>query len=153
MNIKKARIQDLNSISEIMLLDLKIYESHFPDELMFNFKKHAKKENLVKEFDNPDLIAFIFKKENIINGFIVGYKDKLNGSAMIHYIAGQGNEIKKELLDRFIEYCNANGIKKIITDTFEFMENNNFFKINGFLLIKKEKISSDLEMLWYELKK
>ena len=35
--------------------------------------------------------------------------------------------------------------------TFEFMTNKDFFESNKFILMKKEEIAPNLEMLWYEL--
>ena len=53
--------------------------------------------------------------------------------------------------DGFIKECKLKKINRLITDCFEFMENNNFFKSNGFTLLKKENITKNLEMIWYEL--
>ena len=115
------------------------------------FREHAKEENILKEFKNPKLMAFVAKNKKGVVGFIVGYEDTLKSKAMIHYITSNEIKIKKELLGRFIEECKFKNIKKIITDTFEFMTNKDFFESNKFILMKKEEIAPNLEMLWYEL--
>lgn len=152
MKIIKAIKDHAKQISALMLSDLKKPNINFPPEMIDKLRDHAKEKNIITEFENPNLIAFVAINEEKISGFIVGYKDSFNKSSMIHYITAEKNEIKKELLDRFVEECKLKKITKIITDTFEFMNNNTFFKSNGFKLIKKEKIIGNLEMLWYELK-
>ena len=102
------------------------------------------------ELNNPNLISFLAINNDKLIGFIVGYKEESNNT-MIHYIAGDKIETKKLLLNRFIDECKKISIDHIKTDTFEFMENNEFFKEEGFVLTKKEKITDDLEMLWYEI--
>ncbi|MFP4524500.1 MAG: hypothetical protein ACOCRX_05700 [Candidatus Woesearchaeota archaeon] len=151
MEIVKAAIGHAKEISELMLSDLKNPNSKFPQKMINIFREHAKEENILKEFNNPGLIAFIAKNKGKVLGFIVGYEDTLNYSTMIHYITANEIEIKKELLDQFIKECKLKNIKKIITDTFEFMENKDFFELNKFRLMKKEEVAPDLEMLWYEL--
>src|SRR3989344_1333245 len=151
MEIVKAVVEHAKEISKLMLSDLKNPNSKFPKKLINSFREHAKEENILKEFKNPGLIAFVAKIEGRIVGFIVGYEDTLNDSAMIHYITANEIEIKKELLDLFIKECKLRNIKKIITDTFEFMKNKDFFESNKFILIKKEEVTPNLEMLWYEL--
>jgi len=151
MEIVKAIIGHAKEISELMSSDLKNPNSKFPQKMIDNFIEHAKEENIIKEFKNPKLIAFIAKNEGKVVGFIVGYEDTLNDSAMIHYITSNEIKIKKELFDRFIKECKLKNIKKIITDTFEFMENKDFFESNKFRLMKKEEVAPNLEMMWYEL--
>jgi len=151
MEIVKAVIGHAKEISELMSSDLKNPHSKFPQKMINIFREHAKEENILKEFNNPGLIAFIAKNEGKVLGFIVGYEDTLNDSTMIHYITANEIEIKKELLDQFIKECKLKNIKKIITDTFEFMENKDFFELNKFRLMKKEEVAPNLEMLWYEL--
>ncbi|MBU4283483.1 MAG: GNAT family N-acetyltransferase [Nanoarchaeota archaeon] len=150
MEIIKATNEYSKEISKLMLLDLKNPNSSFPPEIINNFREHAKEENIIKEFENPKLIAFIAIDEDKVIGFVVGY-EKDPSSAMIHYISAKSNEVKKELLDSFIKECKVKKVNRIITDTFEFMDNNNFFKSNGFTLTKKENVTPTLEMLWYEL--
>jgi hypothetical protein len=151
MKIIKATIEYSKGISEIMLSDLKNPNPKFPKKMIEDFREHAKEENIRKEFENPNLIAFLAINEEKIAGFIVGYEDSSNNSAMIQYITAKENEVKKELLSAFIKKCKIKKIKKIITDAFEFMDNNDFFKSNKFTFTKKEEIAPNLEMLWYEL--
>ena len=151
MEIIKATIKHTKEISRLMLSDLEKHNSKFPGEMISKFKEHAKEKNIIKEFKNSHLIAFISKNEEKITGFIVGYEDNLQKNAMIHYITGTNIE-KNELILNFIKECKLRNLDKIITDTFEFMDNNDFFKLNDFLLTKKERITPILEMFWYELK-
>ena len=111
MEIVKAVIGHVKEISELMSSDLKNPNSKFPQKMINNFIEHAKEENIIKEFKNPGLIAFIAKNEGRIVGFIVGYEDTLKDSAMIHYITAKEIEIKKELLDKFIKECKLKNIK------------------------------------------
>jgi hypothetical protein len=150
MRILKATIEYAKKISDLMLSDLEKPNSKFPKEMINRFREHAKEENIIKEFENSNLIAFISKNGDNTTGFIIGYEDNVQKNAMIHYIKGNKIE-KKELLQNFIKECKLRKLNRIITDTFEFMSNNVFFKSNGFFLTKKEKITPNLEMLWYEL--
>jgi hypothetical protein len=150
MRILKPTIEYAKQISDLMLSDLEKPNSKFPNEMINRFREHAKEENIIKEFENSNLIAFISKNGDKITGFIIGYENKFQKNAMIHYITGNKIE-KKELLQNFIKECKLRGLNRIITDTFEFMSNNVFFKSNNFYLTKKEKITPALEMLWYEL--
>lgn len=151
MDIIKATIEHSDEISRLMLSDLESPDSRFPQEMINNFKEHAKEENIKKEFENPNLIAFTAINHGKIMGFIVGYEDTPRNNAMIHYITAKESKTSKDLLNRFIKECKLRKIRKIITDTFEFMDNNELFRSNKFKLIKKEKIAPNLEMLWYEL--
>ncbi|MEK6857882.1 MAG: GNAT family N-acetyltransferase [Nanoarchaeota archaeon] len=151
MKIVKATIKDAKAISELMLSDLQNPPKEFPEEMVDKFREHAREENIKKEFQNPELILFIAENEKNIVGFIVGYKEVLKNNAMIHYVTANKIEIKKKLLERVIQECRLKKIKKVITDGFEFMENDKFFKSQGFIFTKKEKIAPNLEMLWYEL--
>jgi N-acetylglutamate synthase-like GNAT family acetyltransferase len=151
MEVRKATKKDVKQISRMMLSDLKNPHSNFPKEMIKRFREHAKEKNIKKEFENPSLMVFLILEESNVVGFIAGYKENQD-RAMIHYITAKNKEQKKELLDVFIRECQTKKIDNIITDTFEFMENNNFFKSNGFKLIKKEKVTEKLEMLWYGLK-
>lgn len=150
MKIIKATGGYSKEVSELMLLDLKNPNPAFPQDMITNFREHAKEENIMKEFENPKLIAFLAVDDDKVEGFVVGYK-KDTRSAMIHYLSAKSDELKKELLDSFIKDCKIRKINRVITDTFEFMDNNKFFKSNGFRLAKKENITRNLEMLWYEL--
>ena len=150
MKIIKATIEYSKEISKLMLSDLKNPNYKFPQKMINNFKEHAKEENIIKEFKNPKLIAFIAINEDKVVGFVVGYEKNPN-NVMIHYISAKSDEVKKKLLNMFIKECKIRNICKIITDTFEFMDNNNFFKSNGFILTKKENLSKNLEILWYGL--
>ena len=115
------------------------------------FREHAKEENIIKEFENPKLMAFLSVERDKVEGFVVGYENDIR-SAMIHYISAKSYEVKKELLGTFIKECKLRKITKVITDAFKFMDNNLFFKSQGFELTKKEKLTINLEMLWYGLK-
>lgn len=137
-------------ISKLMLNDLKNPNEKFPKERIIQFREHAKEENIIKELNNPNTISFLAVNNSLLVGFIVGYKEESN-RAMIHYITADSIKIKKLLLTSFINLCRKEKISCIKTDSFEFMENNEFFKKEGFILVKKEKISDNLEMLWYEL--
>ncbi len=150
MRIIKATIDYSKEISKLMLSDLKSPNSKFPQEMINNFREHAKEENIVEEFNNPNLIAFLAIRNNELVGFIVGYKKDLS-SVMIQYIVGKSIKTKKLLLTEFVDKCKEKKILHIKTDTFEFMENNNLFKQEGFILTKKEKITDNLEVLWYKL--
>lgn len=154
MKIIKATRQDSKEISKLMLLDLKNPNPNFPYEMINRFREHAKEENILKEFENPKLIAFVAINKKDFLGFIVGYEEYSNTDAVIgyiDYITAKNDKTKKALLDRFIKECKAKNINQVIKDSFEFMSSNNFFKSNGFKLIKKEKLIENLEVLWYKL--
>lgn len=151
MKIMKATIENSREISGLMLSDLKDPNPDFPKEMINNFREHAKEENIKKEFENPKLIAFLAVDKDKLDGFIVGYETDVLG-AMIHYVSAKSAKTKKELLDNFIKECKTRKMKEVITDTFEFMDNNNFFRLNGFTLFKKEKINNKIETLWYKQK-
>jgi N-acetylglutamate synthase-like GNAT family acetyltransferase len=150
MKIIKATNKYSQKISELMLLELENPNPLFPHKMIEKFREHAKKENVNKEFDNPNLIAFLAIDKESVVGFIVGYENRSDNSAMIHYLASKKKKAKSELLKSFVKECKRKNLKKIIADTFEFMDNKDFFQTNGFKLIRKEKIADKLEMLWYE---
>ena len=150
MKIIKATKKHSKEISKLMLLDLENPNPKFPREMINNFREHAKEENIIKEFENPRLIAFLVIEGRNVVGFIVGYEQGL-GKAMIHYINAKENELKERLLKRFIKECKSRNITRITTDTFEFMKNNAFFKSQGFTLMKKESLTKNLEILWHKL--
>ena len=151
MKILNATKEYSKEISKLMLSDLKNSSTLFPQEMILKFKEHAKEENIIKEFENPELISFLAIEKNIVVGFIVGYLEDSNTS-MLHYITAKNEKVKEALLMRFINECKIKNINRIIADTFEFMNNNTLFKSHNFILTKKEKIINNLEMLWYELK-
>lgn len=145
--IRKAKIEDSEQISKLMLRDLENPNPKFPKEMIQKLKKHASIRGIKKEFDNDKLLAFVFEDE-IINGFVVGYIEE-NNEVFLHYISGD-LEIKKKLVNHFEEKCKKLGIQKIRTDTFKFMENKLIFEEEGFKFVRPEKVTEDLEMLWYE---
>jgi hypothetical protein len=151
MKIIKAKKEYAGQISRLMMLDLENPNPKFPKDIIEKFRNHAKEENILKEFDNPNLIAVLALNEETVKGFIVGYREN-EKTSMIHYITAENIDIKKELFDAFILECKTKEIDHIKTDAFEFMENNEFYKSQGFTLVKKEQMNDNLEMLWYELK-
>lgn len=151
MKIILAKNKYIKEISTLMLADLKKPNPKFTMEMISHFREHAKEENIIKEFYNPKLISFLALQNNKLVGFIVGYEEDTS-KAMIHYVNGNNINTKKLLLNRFLTACKNKNLTYIKTDTFEFMENNDLFKSAGFVLIKKEKLSDSLEMLWYKLK-
>ena len=144
--IKSNKIY-LKQISKIMLSDLAKPDKRFSKEIIDKYKEHAQENNLIKEFENPNLISFLAIKDNKVLDFIVGYKEK--NTAIIHYISSNNVEIKRDLIRRFIEECKERNITKIIADSFEFMQNDIIFKETGFKIFKKEKFDN-LELLWYK---
>ena len=150
MRIVPAKKEHSKMISKLMLSDLENPDPKFPQEMVCEFREHAKENSLIKEFENPRLIAFIALDNDALAGFIVGYEED-SDMAIIHYITAGKNEIKEGLLKRFVGECKVRKINKILADTFEFMNNNDFFKSKRFVLAKKENIANNLEMLWYEL--
>ena len=133
-----------------MLADLENPNPRFPKEMIDKFRAHAKEPGILKEFENPKLIAFVAINKNNVIGFIVGYEEDHNNS-MIHYVTARKHDAQEKLLNRFIEECKFKNIKKIRADAFEFMDNNEFFKSHNFVFTRKEKLAPNLEVLWYEL--
>ncbi|MBR9676638.1 hypothetical protein GOV04_00665 [Candidatus Woesearchaeota archaeon] len=148
MKIITASKDDASVISELMLTDLEKPNPLFPKEMIEKFKEHASKKKILKEFENTNLIGFVAVNNNVITNFIVGYQ-KSDSVVMIHYLSGNDITAKKALLKQFTEECKKRKIREIIADTFEFMQNNQIFKTKGFILTKKEKITENLELLWY----
>lgn len=140
----------IKEISKLMLADLEKPNPAFPAEMISQFREHAKEQNVAKELDRPDLIAFLSVKNNRVTGFIVGYREG-SSSAMIHYITGDCIKTKKQLLKEFIHDCKEKNLSYVKADTFEFMENNRLLKEEKFILTRKEKITSRLELVWYTL--
>src|SRR3989338_6622817 len=103
MRIIKATIELSKEISRLMLSDLENpeYNRIFPQEMITEFREHAKEENILKEFENPRLIAFLATDDDKVAGVVAGYEQDLR-SAMIHYISAKSDEVKKGLLDGFI---------------------------------------------------
>tara|TARA_Y100000310_G_scaffold177051_1_gene177155 strand:- start:9393 stop:9857 length:465 start_codon:yes stop_codon:yes gene_type:complete len=149
MKVIPATKKHAKEISTRMLDDLKHPNKRFPEEMINQFREHAKEENIIKEFDNSKIIAYLCLENEGVIGFIVGYKEG-STSAVIHYINGANKEIKKVLLEEFIDSCRKRKMNIIKADSFEFMENNEIFKEEGFVFTKKEKIAENLEMLWYD---
>jgi len=147
--IRKTKLSDIKEMSRLMLADLSKPNQRFSLKLINNFREHASPKNLRKEFDNPNLIAFIAIQNKKLISFIAGYKKKIE--CYLDYISGKDMNIKKQLIDLFIDECKKLGLTKIKTDTFEFMQNNQLFKDKGFILTKKNKIKNKLEVLQYEL--
>lgn len=151
MNIIPGTKKYAKQISILMTSDLNKFRQLFPAAMMTAFRDHAQENNILEEFNNSNLISFLAIGDmDLLMGFIVGYKEK--NSAMIHYITAETVSLKKQLLAMFITKCREEKIDRAITDTFIFMENNAFFRNEGFILFKKEKIEANLEMLWYEKK-
>ena len=151
MEIIKAKKVHAKEISKLMLSDLENPHSNFPKVMINKFREHAQEKNVLQEFENNKFIAFVAIENNVV-GFIVGYEESPN-KAMIHYISAKKMEIKKALLNRFIKECKMHNITEVIADSFEFMENDSLFRTNNFILIKKEKLTSNLELLWYKLER
>ncbi|MDI6738025.1 MAG: hypothetical protein QME12_05945 [Nanoarchaeota archaeon] len=151
MRIIKATKSHAKEISRWMLSDLENPSPKFPKEMINRFREHAQEKGILMEFENPKLNAFVAIDKTKVVGFIVGYEED-SGKAMIHYVAAQKYEMKERLLNRFIKECKLKNMNKIITDAFEFRDNNEFFKSMGFVFTRKELIAKDLEMLWYEIK-
>ena len=138
----------INQISKIMLKDLSKPDKRFSKEVIDKYRMHAQENNLIKEFENPNLISFLAVENNKVLDFIVGYK-KDDNVCYIDYMSGNNLEIKRDLIRRFIEECKERNITKIIADSFEFMQNDIIFKETGFKIFKKEKFDN-LELLWYK---
>jgi len=147
--IIKGNKKYLKQISKIMLNDLAKPDKRFSKEIIDRYRKHAQENNLIKEFENPNLISFLAVKNDKVLDFIVGYKKDDNVS-YIDYISGNKLEIKRDLIKKFIEECKERKVKKIIADSFEFMQNDIIFRETGFKIFKKEKFDN-LELLWYKL--
>ena len=108
--IKSNKIY-LKQISKIMLSDLAKPDKRFSKEIIDKYKEHAQENNLIKEFENPNLISFLAVADNKVLDFIVGYKRESN-TCYIDYISGNNLEVKRDLIRRFIEECK----EEIISD-------------------------------------
>ncbi len=146
MNIITATREHATSISKLMLADLHSPPAQFPPKMIAQFREHAKEENILKEFANPAFLSFVATEHGSITAFIAGYTRDAT-SAVIHYISNTTNDIKKALLNEFINKCKARKINKLITDAFAFMDNNAFYIASGFKPTKKEQIADNLEMI------
>jgi len=85
----------IKEISKLMLNDLDNPNPKFPIKMIEQFREHSKEKNILKEFENSNLISFLAIKNKLI-GFIIGYKEPSN-SAMIHYVNGNNIKTKKLL--------------------------------------------------------
>ena len=150
MKVIKATKSYSKEISKLMLVDLEDHSSKFPQEMMNKFREHAQEKNILLELENPKMIAFLAIEERRVIGFIVGY-ETFSRVSMIQYITAENDDVKRGLLKMFLDECKRKKIGEVITDTFEFMSNNDFLRSNGFVLTKREKLSENLEMLWYML--
>ncbi len=150
MKIINANRNHAKEISVLMLADLEYPNPRFPKDMIDKFRTHAEEHGILKEFENPKLIAFVAISKNNVVGFIVGYEEN-HSTAMIHYVNAKKHDMEEKLLNRFIEECKFKDINKIRADAFEFMDNNEFFKSHNFVFVRKEKLAPNLEMLWYEL--
>jgi len=150
MKIIRATKAHCKEISRLMKKDLDAPPKEFSQEFLVKFKEHAEERNILKEFENPLTIGFIAKINEKIVGFIVGYVVNSEHAA-IHYINGENKEIKKSLLQAFIISCKNKNMRYILTDSFEFMENDSILKEKGFNLDNKEKVNENLIMLWRKL--
>ena len=113
MNIITATKNYSEEISTLMLADLANPDPRFPSKMIEQFREHAQKENISKEFDNLHLMAFLAIDINKLKGFIVGYEEKSNTVAVIHYIHGETMIIKRLLLKHFISECKRRKIVHI----------------------------------------
>jgi len=147
--IRKAIVEDAKEISKLMLRDLAHPHPSFPKPMIENFRKHARIEGIRKEFENPNLIAFVFEKGQRITGFVVGYKEE-GKKSFLHYVTGNSKTVMVELVKAFEKECKSLGIKEIKTDTFEFMKSKEVFEEAGFEFFKSETLAPNLEMLWYK---
>ena len=149
MEIIKFNKKYIREISKLMLKNLENPPKEFSNEIIEKFRKHAKEEGITKEFKNPALIGFLAINREGVVGFIVGYF-KNQDNSIIDYVTGS-NEVKKDLLEKFIRYCRSKDVKWIKTESFEFMDNHNFFEENGFKIIGKEKMENGLIMFLREI--
>ena len=108
----------INQISKIMLKDLSKPDKRFSKEVIDKYRMHAQENNLIKEFENPNLISFLAVENNKVLDFIVGYK-KDDNVCYIDYMSGNNLEIKRDLIRRFIEECKERNITKIIADAYD----------------------------------
>ncbi len=138
MKVIKATKNCSKEISKLMLLDLEGHNSDFPQEMMDKFREHAQERNMLLEFENPKLVAFLGIEGKRVTGFIIGYEESSRVS-VIHYMTAENDDAKRELLKSFLDECKRRKISEVTTDTFEFMSNNDFFRSNGFILTKKRK--------------
>src|SRR3989338_10637531 len=87
----------INQISKIMLKDLSKPDKRFSKEVIDKYRMHAQENNLIKEFENPNLISFLAVENNKVLDFIVGYK-KDDNVCYIDYMSGNNLEIKRDLI-------------------------------------------------------
>lgn len=149
--IRKARLQDAEQVSKLMLQDLANPHMIFPRAMIQKFLEHAKLENIKKEYENPDLLAFVYEEKSKILAFIVGYF-KENKTVYLDYVSGDSKKIKKALVEYFEKECKKLDIKEIITDTYKFLENKLIYEEAGFSFVRSERKTLGLEVLWYSKK-
>ncbi len=68
MKIIKATGNYSKEISESMLSDLKNPSPLFPIDMIERFRVHTREENILKEFENPKLIAFLYLEGEKLEG-------------------------------------------------------------------------------------
>lgn len=149
--IRKARLQDAEQVSKIMLQDLSNHSIPLPRSMREKFLEHARLENLKKEYGNPDLLAFVYEEKNMVLAFIVGYF-KPNNVVYLDYVSGTSKNIKKALVKHFEKECKKQGIKEIIADAYKFFENKLIYEESGFSFVRSERKLLGLEVLWYSKK-
>jgi len=149
--IRKARLQDAEQVSKLMLQDLSNPHLNIPGMMIQKFVEHAQLENLKKEYYNPDLLAFVYEEKSKVLAFIVGYLKK-NNTVYLDYVSGNSKDIKKALLNRFEEECKKLDVKEIMADTYKFLENKLVYEESGFSFVRSERRILGLEVLWYSKK-
>lgn len=149
--IRRAILQDAEQVSKIMIQDLANAHLFIPKKMIEKFLEHARLENIRKEYENPNLFAFVYEEKNKILAFIAGYF-KENKTVYLDYISGNSKKIKKDLVEHFEKECKKLGIKEIIADAYKFLENKLIYEEAGFSLVKSEKKMLGLEVLWYSKK-
>lgn len=149
--IRKARLQDAEQVSKLMIQDLSNHKIPLPTSTMEKFLEHARLENLKKEYYNPDLLAFVYEEKTKILAFIVGYLQK-NNTVYLDYVSGTSKDIKKSLIKHFEEECKKLKVKEIIADTYKFLETKIIYEEAGFSFVRSEKKVLGLEVLWYSKK-
>lgn len=145
--IRRAIVKDAEGISKLMLTDLDKSHTSFPKPMIENFRKHAQIKGIKREFNNPNIISFVFEERTKILGFIIGYKE--DNKAFLHYVSGLNKYIKSKLIKAFEKECLKLNLYEIKTDTFEFMENKKIFEEAGFKFFKSDNLTPNLKMLWY----
>ncbi len=149
MEIIKANKDYSKQISKMMLKDLESPPKEFSKDIIDDYRNHAQIENIIKEFDNPNLFGFLAIENDQLKGFVVSYIE--DNSPIIHYITSTNPKIKKELLIRLIKESKAKDYGGIIADSFDFMDNDKFYEEMGLKIYKKERLDNGLILLWRRL--